>query len=132
MAPQHPPRKSPDASVWCLRFRLSNLTCPDATFRYHMWQATPRSPSALSPCLSPLPECPSPVAMATILVSPTTPSRGSSGFSPVWLRGPGRGNGGQAGGSRSPMAMNFQENVTLAMAVFTILASIYFFNKAQH
>uniref|UniRef100_A0A9L0K7T0 Small integral membrane protein 47 n=1 Tax=Equus asinus TaxID=9793 RepID=A0A9L0K7T0_EQUAS len=30
-----------------------------------------------------------------------------------------------------PMAMNFQENVTLAMAVFTILASIYFFNKAQ-
>uniref|UniRef100_A0A2K6TG71 Small integral membrane protein 47 n=1 Tax=Saimiri boliviensis boliviensis TaxID=39432 RepID=A0A2K6TG71_SAIBB len=28
--------------------------------------------------------------------------------------------------------MNFQENVTLAMAVFTILASIYFFNKAQH
>lgn len=29
------------------------------------------------------------------------------------------------------MAMNFQENVTLAMAVFTILASIYFFNKAQ-
>ncbi|NP_001371794.1 uncharacterized LOC102154339 [Canis lupus familiaris] len=27
--------------------------------------------------------------------------------------------------------MNFQENVTLAIAVFTILASIYFFNKAQ-
>uniref|UniRef100_A0A2K5EZQ3 Uncharacterized protein n=1 Tax=Aotus nancymaae TaxID=37293 RepID=A0A2K5EZQ3_AOTNA len=27
--------------------------------------------------------------------------------------------------------MNFQENVTLAMAAFTILASIYFFNKAQ-
>uniref|UniRef100_A0A8C8XCH2 Small integral membrane protein 47 n=2 Tax=Felidae TaxID=9681 RepID=A0A8C8XCH2_PANLE len=27
--------------------------------------------------------------------------------------------------------MNFQENVTLAMAVITILASIYFFNKAQ-
>ncbi|XP_049756587.1 uncharacterized protein SMIM47 [Elephas maximus indicus] len=30
------------------------------------------------------------------------------------------------------MDMNFQENVTLALAVFTILASIYFFNKAQH
>ncbi|KAM4825342.1 small integral membrane protein 47 [Thomomys bottae] len=29
------------------------------------------------------------------------------------------------------MAMNFQENVTLAMAVLTIIASIYFFNKAQ-
>ncbi|XP_037675893.1 uncharacterized LOC105372440 homolog [Choloepus didactylus] len=29
------------------------------------------------------------------------------------------------------MAVNFQENVTLALAVFTILASIYFFNKAQ-
>ncbi|NP_001371526.1 small integral membrane protein 47 [Homo sapiens] len=27
--------------------------------------------------------------------------------------------------------MNFQENVTLAMALFTILTSIYFFNKAQ-
>uniref|UniRef100_A0A671EA22 Small integral membrane protein 47 n=1 Tax=Rhinolophus ferrumequinum TaxID=59479 RepID=A0A671EA22_RHIFE len=27
--------------------------------------------------------------------------------------------------------MNFQENVTLAIAMFTILASIYFFNKAQ-
>uniref|UniRef100_A0A8C9A887 Small integral membrane protein 47 n=1 Tax=Prolemur simus TaxID=1328070 RepID=A0A8C9A887_PROSS len=27
--------------------------------------------------------------------------------------------------------MNFQENVTLAMAVFTILASIYFFNKVH-
>uniref|UniRef100_A0A673V8Z4 Uncharacterized protein n=1 Tax=Suricata suricatta TaxID=37032 RepID=A0A673V8Z4_SURSU len=27
--------------------------------------------------------------------------------------------------------MNFQENVTLAMAVFTIVASLYFFNKAQ-
>ncbi|NP_001371781.1 small integral membrane protein 47 [Rattus norvegicus] len=27
--------------------------------------------------------------------------------------------------------MNLQENVTLAMAVLTILASIYFFNKAQ-
>uniref|UniRef100_A0A8C6B089 Small integral membrane protein 47 n=1 Tax=Monodon monoceros TaxID=40151 RepID=A0A8C6B089_MONMO len=27
--------------------------------------------------------------------------------------------------------MNFQENVTLAIAVFTILTSIYFFNKTQ-
>uniref|UniRef100_A0A2K6R7J1 Uncharacterized protein n=1 Tax=Rhinopithecus roxellana TaxID=61622 RepID=A0A2K6R7J1_RHIRO len=27
--------------------------------------------------------------------------------------------------------MNFQENVTLAMAMFTILTSLYFFNKAQ-
>uniref|UniRef100_A0A8C0VZK4 Uncharacterized protein n=1 Tax=Castor canadensis TaxID=51338 RepID=A0A8C0VZK4_CASCN len=27
--------------------------------------------------------------------------------------------------------MSFQENVTLAMAVFTIISSIYFFNKAQ-
>uniref|UniRef100_A0A8C6W3F3 Predicted gene 15517 n=1 Tax=Nannospalax galili TaxID=1026970 RepID=A0A8C6W3F3_NANGA len=27
--------------------------------------------------------------------------------------------------------MNLQENVTLAMAVFTILASIYFFHKSQ-
>ncbi|KAG3256590.1 hypothetical protein H1C71_039624, partial [Ictidomys tridecemlineatus] len=25
--------------------------------------------------------------------------------------------------------MNFQENVTLAITMFTILASIYFFNK---
>uniref|UniRef100_A0A8C2V0N1 Uncharacterized protein n=1 Tax=Chinchilla lanigera TaxID=34839 RepID=A0A8C2V0N1_CHILA len=27
--------------------------------------------------------------------------------------------------------MNFQDNVTLAITVFTIFASIYFFNKAQ-
>ncbi|NP_001371787.1 uncharacterized protein LOC107649073 [Monodelphis domestica] len=27
--------------------------------------------------------------------------------------------------------MNLQENVTVAMAVVTILASIYFFHKAQ-
>ncbi|XP_055226184.1 small integral membrane protein 47 [Gorilla gorilla gorilla] len=37
----------------------------------------------------------------------------------------------QARGGWSPKAMNFQENVTLAMALFTILTSIYFFNKAQ-
>nr|XP_054528633.1 small integral membrane protein 47 [Pan troglodytes] len=37
----------------------------------------------------------------------------------------------QPRGGWSPKAMNFQENVTLAMALFTILTSIYFFNKAQ-
>ena len=90
-----------------------------------------------------------------------------SGFHPlvfsVWLRGSGKGEGGQATQSLEVMAMNFQEvrrgpaggrvvpqgrgggegkgraltsdpstqNVTLAMAVFTILASIYFFNKVS-
>ncbi|XP_077918903.1 uncharacterized protein LOC118543229 [Halichoerus grypus] len=44
---------------------------------------------------------------------------------------PGKEEGDQASTEFKTMAMNFQENVTLAMAVFTILASIYFFNKAQ-
>ncbi|XP_053066995.1 small integral membrane protein 47 [Acinonyx jubatus] len=42
---------------------------------------------------------------------------------------PGKEEGGQTSVQLKAMAMNFQENVTLAMAVITILASIYFFNK---
>ncbi|ELW69142.1 hypothetical protein TREES_T100006310 [Tupaia chinensis] len=77
--------------------------------------------------MSPYPECSSLVAMATILVSGTT----------CWQLGGVSISGSEAeqqegerqAGTLEPMAMNFQENVTLAMAVFTILASIYFFNK---
>ncbi|XP_058135488.1 small integral membrane protein 47 [Dasypus novemcinctus] len=69
------------------------------------------------------------VVTATILVSPTTPSL-VPGFSLCDSEAQERETG-QALDDSGSMAMNFQENVTMALAVLTILASIYFFNKAQ-